>query len=410
MDYQTIAGVQKLTSVRPSIKGKDIDTYGGPSTEAQAAEGSNDSNVGVSDKTISDLYIASVASSVVPGLGWLPSSVLGITAAIMEADKRALKVGFPSYDPNLYATVGDGDAAVKEVRDKVNDAYWDDWLTKSNGTADNAGHECGPGKFFKSKDQDTVDNLEQYTNTNNHTGVTDQLVYFSMKFYKNVVDPKQAFGTEYNRVADRLATVYADQGYIEAQQKEIVAKYKVIQEDLNLRIAVLQKILNDSESNKNMLKTYQNGANVNNNQTLNTTFNTYLDDRVGVAKDISVQNYEDLYSNIILQNDILQNTQDEMEYHLLKNDKKAEFTGHKRETMYTTYIRAVLAFYILLIIYVFYLIFYDNTWSFYVKLAIVCGLGIFPLAAPHIEMLLYNIWNYMMSILSGSVFEYKTLL
>jgi hypothetical protein len=399
MDYKTIAGQGALEYSKDAVSQYRIGKISEKvdRSNAAAAEGTNDAMVG-----------GGIAAF--EPIGWAGGGLVAGINAIVDAEKRALKVNFPTYDANLYAQVGDGAAAVKEVRDKVNDAYWDDWATRSRRVADDAGHECGPGKFFTSKDQDTVDNLEQYTNANNHTGVTDQLVYFSVKFYNNVIDPKNAFGNEFNRVADELAKYQADLKYINSIQPGIVAKYKAIQDDLSNRINVLQKIRQDSYTNISMLNTYQNGSNINNNQSLNEEFGKYLGDRIGVSQGISIQNYEDLHSSIILQNDILQNTQDEMVNGLLKNDKKAEFVNEKKSTMYITYIRMTLAFYILLIIYFLYLNVYDKTWSIYVKLMIVSGLGIFPLIAPRIEMLLYNIWNYMMSILSGSVFEYKSLL
>jgi hypothetical protein len=392
MNYPNIAGQEMLDKV-PSSKGLV--------TAASLGLGS---------------AITAAADSAAPTLtdtgplGWAVTAKKPSGSLEKAATKKAKSAKFPSYDPQLYIKVGDGTAAVNEVRYKVNDSFWDDWATRFTRTADDAGHKCGPGSNSNSLDQETVDKLEKYTNANDHTGVTDQLVYFSVKFFKNVVDDKQAFGTEFNRVATEIAKVNADKEYIDRVQPGIVAQYKAIKEDLSVRIDVLQKILQDAKSNNNMLKTYQDGSNIDNNKNLNEVFDSYLTERIGVTKGISVQNYEDLYSSIILQNDILQNTQSEMKSDLLKNNKKAIYVNEDKNTMYIAYIRATIVFYILLIIYFLFLIIYDKNWTFYIKLLVISGLGIFPTVAPHIEMFIYNIWNFILSIMSGSIFEYKTVL
>jgi hypothetical protein len=357
------------------------------------------------NSTDTGLVATGLALEAVPG-GQVIGAVL-IAGGLIDNAMHPGQLSMNQINVNITKT---GRDAIEQARSIVNDSSWQNYSGQARSTADNAGHKCGPGMHFNSLDSDTVHDLEQYTNANDHSAITDILLKESTNLNDSVFKPDGAFMVEFNKQVSLNQELHSKLNTMVAAQPGIIAAYKGTIAELTKRKDIIQKILNDAAGNNTFLNSMQNSEYLANLQNANTNFDNYLSDVIGVTQGITIQNYEDLYSTIILQNNILQSTVNEMNNTLLMNDRKANTSANNKGSANIIYVRILIVYIILLIIYAILLIFFNKEWSFYKKIIVVVLLSIFPVAAPYIEILFYNIFKYIIAIMSGSIFKYETVL
>jgi hypothetical protein len=187
----------------------------------------------------------------------------------------------------------------------------------------------------------------------------------------------------------------------------LITRGNQVIEDNSANIAILQNIKKDAESNNNILS--NNSNSLDSNIKLNKDYNDFLKERINIPKSVSVNNYEQLYKGVILQNDILQNSIDDINNKILLDDKKTNFITEKRSFVNYIYLKLFLFYYILVVIFIIFLIFIEKNLKYYNKILFGILAILFPPIMFYIETILYNIWLYIISFLSSSVYRYTDI-
>ena len=338
---------------------------------------------------------------------------------------------------NIPITINEtGVNAIEKALAISNLVQWSRFKDEGNNVANDAGHRCGPGRNFNSLDSDTVDNLRRYVNDGN--GVSDLLAKHSKDFLDNVKDPNKNCAEYFKSLVDNKNNIQGTQTnelnvqhtkYVEEYQstimqlnnlisertitlgqkkKDLAASQEVLRQK-QAELATEQGYLNvtgqlqeDATSNVNVLDKYK--ASLTNNIKTNTEFLSYLNDRITVTKGISLDNYEELYKSVILQNGILDNTVKEMNQNIVNANRDAEKVSKKKDSMHSLYITLTVIYCILVVIFLIFLVFYQTGWSNYFKIFTFIVAVVFPFVIGHIEDAVYNMWRYLLAVLSGSVY------
>jgi hypothetical protein len=204
-----------------------------------------------------------------------------------------------------------------------------------------------------------------------------------------------------NLISERTITLGQKKKDLEASQEVLRQKQAELATEQGY-LKVTGQLQEDATSNVNVLDKYK--SSLDNNITSNTQFLNYLNDRITVTKGISLDNYEELYKSVILQNGILDNTVKEMNQNIVNANRDAEKVSKKKDSMHSLYIALTVIYCILVVIFLIFLVFYQTGWSNYFKIMVFIVAAVFPFAVGHIQDAIYNMWRYFLAVLSGSVY------
>jgi hypothetical protein len=335
-----------------------------------------------------------------------------------------------------------GEAATTRALEIANNPEWNKQLNQARETANNSGHDCGPGNRG-SKDSDTVYNLERYVNNNNNQGITNLLEKHANDFYDKVnwkdgecwkywnglaAETEKIKGpktdalnndntskiTQYTNTIGELENLKLDRQGTLADKKIVLgekqAELVTTKAELVTEQGYLGKITNvksNATHNEQLLINYKDS--LTENIKTNHQFNNYLNERIKVTRDVGVNNYEELYKAVILQNEILENTKDELNSNIVSSDRKSELISAKKNYIYSIYVKLRIMYFFLLFIFLIFLIFFQKGWSVYFKFFIFFITAIYPYAINYVEDLIYNIARFLLAIISGAVYTYHNI-
>lgn len=275
-----------------------------------------------------------------------------------------------------------------------NEIRWELIADQVNGATNNAGHNCGLGSYHSSLDSDQVEYLNDLLNNVRNVFVPESqkfLNYYNNSFFANLI--KNDVATKINKY--------------QSQVEPLTKYYNNVIADLNNQINILRNILDDATANNKNLSDNSNilASNLN----LNQDYSNYLKTRIDKPKSISTNNYEELYKAVILQNDRVQETIDEVNNGIILDEKNSGFISEKTSFIYSVYLKVFLFYYILVFVFIIFLTFIQKEWVYYKKIAIVFLSIIFPPLLFFTETFIYNIWLYLSSMFSSSIYTYKEL-
>jgi len=353
---------------------------------------------------------------------------MGGTSSSSRSDYNNSNFKNSPNDINVLIT-NSGPKAISEASNTLKKTIWANTLKDGRNLADQSGHDCAPGRSGNSKDQDTVDDLRQYTN-GEKTGKTDVLQIKARGFKENVNNGNGNFQKEVKRVKDFIKNydndTYsrnfdANRNRTEVRQnlKNIrdkrISEYNTQIQKLNDEIKELVRLQglvsmlsSDANSNINDLNNYKYA--LNKNIELNKKELTYLNNKIGTARNIGINNYEELYKAVILQNELLDNALNETSNKIVQFNREADLISNKKELANLAYFYLIIIYFIAFIVLFIFLFFYEKVWSFYFRIFILILFLLYPFYIYTLEVFVYNCWNYLLSILSGSVFTYTNRL
>uniref|UniRef100_A0A6C0HSQ5 Uncharacterized protein n=1 Tax=viral metagenome TaxID=1070528 RepID=A0A6C0HSQ5_9ZZZZ len=278
--------------------------------------------------------------------------------------------------------------------DVYNNEIWSLIADQVNSSTNNAGHNCGPGEFHASLDSDQVYYLEDLLHDVRNVFVPESQKFvnnYNNSFFVNLIK---------NYVSKKIYNY-------ENQIKPLTEYYNNVIADLNHQISILNNVLMDATENNNILSDNSNilASNLN----LNKDYSNYLQTRIDKPKSISTNNYEELYKAVILQNDRVQDTIDEVNNEIYLDEKNSGFISEKTSFIYSVYLKVFLFYYILIFVFIIFLTFIQKEWVYYKKIAIVILSIIFPPLLFFTETFIYNIWLYVSSMFSSSIYTYTEL-
>lgn len=278
-----------------------------------------------------------------------------------------------------------------------NDPRWNQGINHCQDFADHAHHDCAPSEMAilngESKDTQTVNALGDVKIDVGRLDLT------SSKFKDNYFNCGHVINHT-NTIANKHRYYLNMKQKIDIDFPLIVAKY-------DAEIKILQDVFNDAKQNDIILK--DNSKTLDNNLKMNNDYTNYLKERINIPKSVSINNYEELYKGVILQNDILQNSIDDIDNKVLLDDKKMNFITEKRSFVNSIYLKLFLFYYILVVIFIIFLIFIEKNLKYYNKILFGILAILFPPIMFYIETILYNIWLYIISFLSSSVYTYTDI-
>jgi hypothetical protein len=275
----------------------------------------------------------------------------------------------------------------------LDQSLWDWGINHCQDFADHARHDCDPGMHNNSKDDDTVSAL--YNVLDNAYGIR-----YLANIFRNYYFENNNINNQKSRIVNKIHYYNSIIPFLDSSCKKIKAENKE-------RIIILQNIKKDAESNKNILNS--NSGILDNNYALNNNYSNYLQTRIDIPKEVSTNNFEELYKAVILQNNTFQNTIDKVNDNIILDNKKSGFVSEKKSFVYSIYLKLFLFYYILVIVFIFFLIFIEKEWSYYKKIIISIISFIFPIMLFYIETIIFNIWLYISSIFSSSIYTYSDL-
>jgi hypothetical protein len=297
--------------------------------------------------------------------------------------KETDKILIEKYEHDLFSYLKNG----------VDQSLWDWGINHCQDFADHAHHDCGPGMHNNSKDSDTVNALNNVLNdANNINQVADK--YYNY-YFNNI------------HINNQKNRVNAKTNYYKNQISIMIKECDKIVSDNKKKIKILTDIQNDAINNDNILN--NNSHSLDNNLIISNDYSNYLDYRINIPKSVSTNNYEELYKAVILQNDIVQNTLDKVNNDILLDEKQSGFVSEHKSFIYSVYLKIMLFYYILVIGFIIFLIFINKEWVYYKKIIIAIISIIFPPLIFYIETFLYNVWLYILSMMSSSVYIYTEL-
>ena len=200
-------------------------------------------------------------------------------------------------------------------------------------------------------------------------------------------------------IADKRRALDVQQAAIDAQHHDLLANIQDRGETVNALL---------TSSNDNVIKLAQfqkDGKATASQQNLATQYNNYLDERLGNTKKRTIKSYEEFYQTIILQNEQLRHTEEEMMNNRLSNEKQFNHFDGRANTVFIIYVILLICYYVLFLVYAVILTFFRKEVVWYKKILVIAGLGIFPLVAQYIEKFLYQCLSFGIAILSGSVYN-----
>ena len=341
---------------------------------------------------------------------------------------------------NITAT---GKAATDQATQIANNPEWQNKLNQARNASNNAGHSCGPGRFGGSRDSDTVADLENYVNNNRNDRMTNLLEQHANDLYDSVNYAggecwKYWSGLEAEAArirgpdTDKLNTDHGNNintytntidelgNFLNKRQVDLVAKKAELatkqtelttkQAELTTKNGYLSKITNvkiDATSNVNVLNDYKDA--LTENIKTNAQFGDYLSERVKITHDVGSNNYEELYKAVILQNEILENTKNELNSNIVSSDRKSELISNKKDFVYSMYVKLRIMYFLLLVLFLIFLIFLQKGWSVYFKFFLFCIAAIYPYVINYIEDYIYNTARFLLAIISGAVYTYHNI-
>jgi hypothetical protein len=348
--------------------------------------------------------------------------------------------GVPQPNMNNIYINGWGADAISQASQIANDPYWNKVMAAVEDKSKSYGHVCGPSSDpKKSLDTVAVDALNDLKNKSN------DIKNKASGFLNTYNDPNGNVGRELQRILNILnqPTLYSNLNSVntmindennrltklnESQiqiRAEYSAKKAVITQrktELDGKISTSTSIKVDKEGKLNSLLQLKPTVDTNVQQlqptnnvlassaALNQQRLNYLNDRVNTTRSVALDNYENLYKAIILQNQMLEKNESEVKTGLVTTQRKTEFISSSKSFIYNIYTKLMLFYYILVIIFAGFLVFSQKTWSFYAKIAIFMLSVIYPYIIIFIETWGYNLWLYILSIISGSVYTHRSLL
>lgn len=275
---------------------------------------------------------------------------------------------------------------------KLDKGMWSWAISHCRDFADHASHDCGLGRNNQSLDTHTVLALE-HVNEDSIIIYENALEFYNKYFSNNYITKQKEKITNKIQIYTNLASI------IQSDFDKIIA-------DNSANILILENIKSDSNTNNKILK--DNSNFLDSNLSLNEEYSKYLEYSKNKPRVTSINNYEELYKGIIIQNEIIQKTLDKVNNDILSYDKKSGFISENKSFIYSVYLKIFLFYYILVIVFIIFLIFIQKEWIYY-KIIIAIITIIYPPIIFYLETFLYNIWNYIFSISSSSVFTYTDL-
>jgi hypothetical protein len=300
-------------------------------------------------------------------------------------------------------TSTDGVDAIKiDLKKMVDLPHWDTVTDYARYLAKESYHLCG-------HDKQTMDALRRYVDedTQRANGTLD-ILYRKSREVRNLVDSPSGTIPEALRAPREKAVTWENHiRYLDTTFDQLKDQARKAIDKLKSKKAILEKIKADAESNEAFLKSANGDANINgsNSLNLNKTFNSYLTGRIGATTDKTISNYKELYDTIGLQNEILENTVKKMDDSLLENNRRSNFESKNKDSMYIIYLRMMIGYIILLAILSIKLIFFTKDMTIYKKTIILVLLGVVPFMLPRIEIYVYNMWMFIRSIMTGTVYK-----
>ena len=267
-----------------------------------------------------------------------------------------------------------------------------------------------------------IKNIEGLTTTinTNITSINNQKKDYDTK-YDNIIEEKNRINqltadintlesTEKTYITQIDAAMKQDKTVYEARIADYINKVNLIKAD-NTKLVQkveprLKSTLDDTTKNKDVINKYnsftQDHINLNQQQV------NYLNKKKVINKNISLQNYEELYKAVILQNDILKNTLTETNNRLNFADREAEL--YDKKNIFTRYIYKYLfiVYFLFVLLLIIFFIFFEKELSYKMIILILILFISYPFRILQLELLIYNFWKYILSVSTGSVFTYTT--
>jgi hypothetical protein len=280
---------------------------------------------------------------------------------------------------------------VAQYEPKIKDNKWNDYIKEIKDYADGKSHEC-------CKDKRTIDDLYSFINDYSNKYVNE-----AQKLYDEIT--KSKFFTDIQNIIDLSNSYVLKFQYQESEfQKSLNEKnteLNNIQND-NLSLMNLKKILTDNsivDYNKNLKKYIETNTDYNNN--LTNTINNYNNQILSVNKK--------LYDSIYYQNLLLKNRINNIKDEISKNKQKTSFFLTNRDFLRNSFNIVFAIYFIFVFILILFILFTPSSFSNYNKPLLVIFSILYPFIIVYLENLLYNFWNYALSIFTGKVFYYKSL-
>lgn len=331
--------------------------------------------------------------------------------------------------------------------------------------ADESHHECilAPDGSGKSKDSWRVDHLRNYYDAGSKSGnlygvkqMMDTLIGAipNTPEWKNLVNTNNDYVNRLNQNAKnieenirqlniRYDNIIKDKNLIDSLANDVNNLNNIEKQNINSLIAMMQKdkddhdkkiayyndlidklnedttklvpvkerlnsVLIDNQHNKQEIDKYnafaQNHINVNNQQI------NYLNEKKTVNRDISIQNYEELYKSVILQNEILDNTLKQTDNQLLQGNRGSEFYNKKNTFMEPILQYLYIFYYCLFVCLILFYVFFERKMSYSMVSFSLLVVLLYPYLIMYFEVFIMNLWNFVISIMTGSIFQYKSML
>jgi len=197
-------------------------------------------------------------------------------------------------------------------------------------------------------------------------------------------------------IADKRHALDVQQAAIDAQYSDLMANIRGRGDTVNAMLAAS----NDNVDKLNQFE--KDGKKTATYQELATQYNQYLDGRLGNTKNRAIKSYEEFYQTILLQNEHLRRTEEEITNNRISNEKQFNHYDGRLNTLYTAYMVLLVVYYMLFFIYTIILLFFRKEVARWKKALALIGLGLFPWVALPIERFLYQCFLFGVAILTGS--------
>ena len=362
---------------------------------------------------------------------------------------------------NNISITESGAGAITQASNIANDPEWNNQMAGLENSSNSYKHKCGtggnPNKSLDSEAVDALNDLKNRTNdiknkatnfeniyndTNSNVGkeinrvlgiLKQPALYSDLGSVSAMINDETAKSSKLLSKSDPISAMINDENArttkLDLSQADITAKYSTKKATLTQRKVDLDGIITSStvtssdkqgklnsltqlkpnvDDNAQQLQPSNNAlasSSILNQQRLN-----YLNDRVSTTRTVAVDNYENLYKAIILQNEMLEKNENEVKSGSATVHRKTEFISSSKSLIYNIYTKLMFIYYILVVLFAGFLVFSQKTWSFYAKITLFLLAIIYPFSVIHIETWLYNMWLYILSIISGSVYTYRSLL
>jgi hypothetical protein len=226
-----------------------------------------------------------------------------------------------------------------------------------------------------------------------------------------VADINALNGSEVTNIQNITNAMTADKAVHDKKIADYDNKKQLLEQDIQKLINEMEPRLNstlaDTRNNKEVIDRHNNF--VKDHIDLNKQQVDYLNKKKLINQNISIQNYEELYKAVILQNEILKNTLTETNNRLNFADREAEL--YDKKNIFTGYIYKYLfvIYFLIVFLVIIFFIFYERQLSYTMTFLFLILIISYPFRILYLELILYNLIKYVASIMTGSIFTYTPL-